>query len=89
MAVPDVTVIRIPYVKAYIDRHGYVRRYFRKRGCKPVLLPGAPGSAEFMAAYQIALGAPAPRCYEQFLRSEVKTPTCEPGSTSPSARSRR
>jgi len=57
----EMTVIRIPYVKAYVDRHGHVRRYFRKRGCKPVLLPGVPGSAEFMEAYQAALGAPAPR----------------------------
>jgi hypothetical protein len=57
----EMTVIRIPYVKAYIDRHGHVRRYFRKRGSKPTLLPGVPGSAEFMEAYRIALGEPAPR----------------------------
>jgi enterobacteria phage integrase len=56
-----MTVIRIPYVKAYVDRHGHVRRYFRRPGCKPALLPGVPGSAEFMEAYQIALGEPVPR----------------------------
>jgi integrase len=57
----EMTVIRIPYVKAYIDRHGNVRRYFRKRGCKPAPLPGVPGSAAFMEAYQAALGEPAPK----------------------------
>jgi hypothetical protein len=55
-----MAVIRIPYVKVYIDRHGHVRRYFRKPGTKTVMLPGAPGSAEFMEAYQRALGAKAP-----------------------------
>jgi integrase len=50
---------KAPY-KVYTDRHGRVRRYFRKPGCKAVVLPGVPGSAEFMAAYQAALGEPAP-----------------------------
>jgi integrase len=57
----EMTVIRIPYVKAYLDRHGHVRRYFRKRGRKATVIPGVPGSAEFMAAYQTALGEPVPR----------------------------
>jgi hypothetical protein len=52
MVAVDMAVIRIPYVNAYTDRHGNVRRYFRKRGHKPVPLPGAPGSLQFMAAYQ-------------------------------------
>jgi integrase len=56
----EMTVIRIPYVKAYTDRNGAVRRYFRKPGSKATPLPGVPGSAEFMAAYQAALGEPAP-----------------------------
>lgn len=55
----EMAVIRIPYVKVYTDRHGRVRRYFRKPGRKAVPLPGVPGSAEFMAAYQAALGEPA------------------------------
>jgi DNA-binding protein H-NS len=41
------------------------RRYFRKRGCKAVPLPGTPGSAEFMDAYRAALGEPAPRVARQ------------------------
>jgi hypothetical protein len=47
-------------VKAYVDRHGKARHYFRKPGYKPVALPGLPGSDEFMAAYSAAL-ANAPR----------------------------
>lgn len=47
----EMAVVRIPYVNTYKDRYGTVRRYFRKRGCKPVALPGVPGSAEFMDAY--------------------------------------
>ena len=52
--------IRLKFVKAYVDRHGKVRHYFRKPGCKPVALPGLPGSDEFMAAYGQAL-ADTPR----------------------------
>jgi site-specific recombinase XerD len=60
MPVVDMAVIRIPYVKSYVDRFGKVRRYFRMPGSKMVPLPGTPGSAEFMEAYQDALGAKAP-----------------------------
>ena len=38
-----------------MDRHGRPRHYFRRSGFKQVPLPGLPGSAEFMAAYQAAL----------------------------------
>jgi integrase len=51
-----MTVMRLAFVKVYTDRTGKMRRYFRKRGSKPVALPGAPGSPEFMAAYQLAMG---------------------------------
>jgi integrase len=57
----DMAFIRIPYVKEYVDQTGAVRRYFRKRGCKSVALPGVPGSSEFMAAYQAAIGTPTER----------------------------
>jgi integrase len=50
-----VTNLRLRYVKAYVDRHGKARHYFRKPGCKPVALPDLPGSDEFMAAYSAAL----------------------------------
>jgi integrase len=52
--------LALPYVKSYRDGAGVLRRYFRKRGHKAVPLPGVPGSVEFMAAYQDALGAGAP-----------------------------
>ena len=56
-----MTKIRIAYVQEFIDRHGIVRRYFRRAGCKAVMLPGAPGSPEFNAAYERALaGVPKP-----------------------------
>ena len=35
-----MTKIRIAYVQEFVDRHGIVRRYFRKAGCKRVTLPG-------------------------------------------------
>lgn len=43
--------IDLPYVKAYTDRHGRKRYYYRRRGFASVTLPGDPGSREFMAAY--------------------------------------
>ena len=44
----------------YLDRHGKIRRYFRRPGCRSVKLLGLPGSIEFMAAYQAALARVAP-----------------------------
>ncbi|MFZ0260419.1 MAG: hypothetical protein WAL36_10675 [Pseudolabrys sp.] len=49
--------IKLQYVQEYIDRHGKVRRYFRRPNCKRIFLPGSPGSDEFMAVYQAALGS--------------------------------
>jgi integrase len=62
MLVPDVPKnLALPYVKRYRDGGGKLRHYFRKRGHKAVSLPGMPGSVDFMAAYQDALGEPAPQ----------------------------
>jgi integrase len=47
--------LRLEYVHEYRDRHGKVRRYFRRRGSKRIPLPGLPGSEEFITAYQAAL----------------------------------
>lgn len=54
--------VRLKYVTTDLDRHGNVRYYFRKRGeGAKIRLPGLPGSAEFMAAYQACLaGLPLP-----------------------------
>jgi integrase len=69
-----VTKIRLRYVKAYIDRHGKARHYFRKPGCKPVALPGLVGSDEFMRAYSEAVSAPT------LARTEVAATRTRAGS---------
>ena len=51
-----MTKIQLKYVAEDIDRHGNVRRYFRREGQRKIRLPGLPGSAEFMDAYRAALG---------------------------------
>lgn len=48
-------VVTLRYVDEFKDRHGHVRRYFRRPGGKRVPLPGEPGSKEFMDAYNEAL----------------------------------
>ena len=50
-----ITRIKLDFVHEYRDRHGKLRRYFRKPGFKRIALPGIPGSDEFMTAYQLAL----------------------------------
>jgi integrase len=55
-----MTRIKLQFVKSYVDnRDGRVYHYFRRRGFPRIRLPGLPGSAEFMAAYQMALHGPA------------------------------
>jgi enterobacteria phage integrase len=46
----------LPYVDGFRDRHGKARYYFRRKG-KRIVLPGPPGSPEFVAAYNAALEA--------------------------------
>ena len=54
-----MTKIRLRFVQAFTT-HGKPYYYFRKPGCARIKLPGLPGSAEFMDAYQAALAASAP-----------------------------
>jgi hypothetical protein len=54
-----MTKIRLRFVQAF-TAHGKPYYYFRKPGCARIKLPGLPGSAEFMDAYQVALAASAP-----------------------------
>jgi integrase len=49
-----MTNIRLKYIKEY-TRNGDVYRYFRRKGCPAIVLPGQPGSREFNAAYEAAL----------------------------------
>lgn len=62
----QMTPINLPYIHRFRDRHGKVRHYVRKRGCKPIALRGEPGSEEFVASYREAIAAavkpkPAPK----------------------------
>jgi len=68
-----MTRIKLRYVNEYRDRHGKVRRYFRRPGSLGVKLPGMPGSIEFMDAYQAALAtvAPPPASTKHILRGSL------------------
>jgi len=48
--------IEFKYLRRTRNRHGKFYYSFRKKGHKRVRIPGAPGSAEFVAAYESALG---------------------------------
>ena len=52
-------MLSLRYVQAFRDRHGHWRYYYRRQGFPRAVLPGRPGSPEFMAAYHAA-GASAP-----------------------------
>lgn len=53
-----MTKIRLRYCHEFIDRTGRLRRYVRPPGAKHATpLPGAPGTAEFLAVYHAALAA--------------------------------
>lgn len=51
-----MAVVKLKHVNTFRDRHGKERSYFRYPGQKPVKLTGKPGSPEFMAGYNVALG---------------------------------
>ncbi len=71
---PPVAKLPLKFVHAVRDRHGKTRHYFRRAGFKSVRLPGLPGSAEVMAAYQAALAG------ETASRIEIGASRSEPGS---------
>jgi hypothetical protein len=50
----------IKYVVEDTDRHGNVRVYFRKRGCRKIRLPSEIGSPQFWAAYNDAVNNKLP-----------------------------
>lgn len=55
-----MATIKLRYVNSFANRKrksARVRYYFRRRGQKAILLPGQPGSEEFMAAYAAALAS--------------------------------
>ena len=48
-----MTILQLAYIQAFKDRHGRMRYYYRRKG-RRFVLPGEPGEAEFMAAYETA-----------------------------------
>lgn len=56
-----MATFRLKYVKAYTDRHGTRRHYYRRPGCASVPIPGEPGSKAFMEAYHAAAEGAEPR----------------------------
>lgn len=44
--------VKLRYIKEELDRHGNVRVYFRKRGCRKVRIRERIGTPEFHARYQ-------------------------------------
>lgn len=69
-----MTVFRLKYIKAYVDRHGVRRHYYRRPGFVSVPLPGEPGDKAFMAAYHAAAEGGAKR--------DIGADKVEPGSIS-------
>lgn len=55
-----MAVVDLEFIHRFRDRHGKWRHYFRRGRRKRIPLPGAPGSAEFMAAYQAAHAGDVP-----------------------------
>jgi len=49
-------VVGFPYVSAFRDRHGKLRYRYRRAGRRAVYLHGVPGSLEFAAEYEAAVG---------------------------------
>jgi integrase len=67
-----MTRIKLKYVHEFTDVRGKLRRYFRRPGFRKIVLPGLPGSAEFMSAYEQALaGLP---------RKEIGADRTKPGT---------
>jgi hypothetical protein len=63
----------LQHVNKFTDRHGKVRRYFRRPGQKAVPLPGEPGSVEFLTAYLEEMRKIAPAEIGKATRSKAGT----------------
>lgn len=50
-----MTRIKLRHIDRFRDRNGHLRYYFRRGHNRRIPLPGLPGSAEFMSAYELAL----------------------------------
>jgi hypothetical protein len=63
----------LPHVNRFTDRHGKVRRYFRRPGHPAVALPGEPGSVEFLTAYLAEMRKVEPAAIGEAKRSKAGT----------------
>src|SRR4051812_34985340 len=61
-----MTTFDLPFIHEFRDRHGKLRRYFRRAGRKRVPLSGRPGSIEFMSAYSAAMAGEGPEPPSRF-----------------------
>jgi len=50
-----MAIIKLDYVNSYTDVRGKRRHQFRRKGHKKVMIPGRPGSPEFMEVYHALL----------------------------------
>jgi integrase len=66
-----VTRLKLDYIHEFVDRHGKVRRYFRRRGQKRIPLRGVPGSEEFNTTYAMALAALPERAADRTLPGTI------------------
>lgn len=55
-----MTLVDLPYLHRYRDRHGKVRIYVRRPGHKRLALRSPPGTPAFLAEYRAAVEASAP-----------------------------
>ena len=72
-----MTGIRMKYVHCWVDKRNggaKARHYFRRPAFKRVPLPGLPGSAEFMEAYQVAFAG------QTLPRQQIGASRTKPGS---------
>jgi integrase len=63
----------LPHVNRFTDRHGKVRRYFRRPGHPAVALPGEPDSVEFLTAYLAEMRKVEPVAIGEAKRSKAGT----------------
>ena len=61
-----MTAIKLKHVDSFRDRYGQRRYYFRRGHAARIVLPGLPGSTEFMRAYEAALAGTPKKAEPRF-----------------------
>ena len=57
MGLSPLTLLPLPFVHQFRDRHGKLRYYLRRRRQKLIPLSGTPGTPEFLASYEAAMAS--------------------------------